>query len=461
MKKIAIGSLAQESNSFSPMKTGKGDFHVLRDPGEIIGKFHEAAQVFQDSGFEVASTISAYALPGGSVVKEDFVSLAEELVDRIPPDVSGVWLMLHGAMYVEGIQSGEEYVLRRIREKLGENIPVAVCMDMHANHTQAFIDRVTVVRGYHTAPHEEWDYENCERITAKALIRAIGGEKMKTVMKRTAVRLFGENFMTDFYPAKQTVERSEEIEQIPGVIAATVFVGMAWVDCPYNTVSVVITVDETCEDVQEPLCRLADCITSKQNEFTIPAKNMLLNEAVDYCEAFSKRAFYISDSGDNVTAGAAGDNAYCLHFQLQSGKKGYLIAGILDRPFVERCFADKHTARLYCAIGAAEDSNSTKVETEFEVLARFSSDVGEVKDVNLVFAKTGENYLLVTDKRCSFTFEEEIVKYAGPLSVYTGVFVKLGYLFPDLVKNAAGYVIALTPGNACLDKKQIVYKNAT
>ena len=105
-------------------------------------------------------------------------------------------------------------------------------------------------------------------------------------------------------------DRSEEIEQIPGVIAATVFVGMAWVDCAYNTVSVVITVDETCEDVQEPLCRLADCITSKQNEFTIPAKNMLLNEAVDYCEAFSKRAFYISDSGDNVTAGAAGDNAY-------------------------------------------------------------------------------------------------------------------------------------------------------
>lgn len=459
MKKIAIGSLAQESNSFSPIKTRLEDFQVLRGYSEITEKFNEASQVFCDAGFEIVTAVSAYALPGGSVVKEDFIRLAQELVGRIPQDVSGVWLMLHGAMYVEGIQSGEEYVMRLIREKLGEGIPVAVCMDMHANHTPAFIDRATIIRGYHTAPHEDWDYENCQRITAKALVRAVNGERMKTVMKTSAVRLFGENFMTDFDPAKQIVEQSEEFEKIPGVTAVTVFVGMAWVDCPYNTVSFVMTADEAFPHAQELLGRLADYVTEKRNEFVIPAPNMPLEEAVKYCEKLAKRTVYISDSGDNVTAGAAGDSAYCLRYLTEYGKSGYLVAGIFDRPFVERCFAENQ-ARLHGTVGASKDAGSTRLEADFEILARFSSDVEAVKKVRLVLAKTGGNYLLVTDKRCAFTCEEEIAAFAGELTDYTGIFVKLGYLFPDLVKNAAGTVIALTPGNACLDQTRIVYKNS-
>lgn len=461
MKKIAIGSLAQESNSFSPIKTGFDDFHVLRSPEKIKEKFRSAVQVFINAGFEVETSISAYALPGGSVVKKDFIRLADELVNGISDDASGVWLMLHGAMYVQEIQSGEEYVIKRLREKLGDAIPIAVCMDMHANHTQAFIDRVTAVRGYHTAPHESWDYENCKEITAKALIRAIAGEKMKTHIKYSPLRLFGENFMTDFGAAKQAEVLSEEIEKIPGIIAATVFVGMAWVDCPYNSMSFVITADETAENTEELLKRLADFIDEKQNEFDIPAKNMLLPDAVEYCGSFAKRPFYISDSGDNVTAGAAGDNAFCLKYLAAHKKTGYLIAGIWDKDFVSACFEDEKPDCIHYSLGGSQDSQSESITGNFEILKRFSDDVEAVKNVNMVLCRIKGNYVLAADKRCSFTTEELIEKYAGNLSGYTGIFVKLGYLFPDLVENAAGNVIALTPGNSCLDKSQIIYKTNT
>ena len=41
---------------------------------------------------------------------------------------------------------------------------------------------------------------------------------------------------------------------------------------------------------------------------------------------------FLSDSADNVTAGAAGDNAYMLDMILKQGIKGVLVAHFIDGP---------------------------------------------------------------------------------------------------------------------------------
>ena len=128
--RIAIASLQQESNTLSPILTHREDFDQAFG-ADMLGKVH-IADILESAGAQAIPMLYAHALPGGAVKKEDYLFFADRIVDGIPTDVDGIWLYLHGAMYVEGIGSGETYLLRRIRDKVGYNIPISVGLDFHA-----------------------------------------------------------------------------------------------------------------------------------------------------------------------------------------------------------------------------------------------------------------------------------------------------------------------------------------
>ena len=49
-----------------------------------------------------------------------------DLLAKIPASgVDGVWLLLHGAMDVEGFGNGDLAIVRAVREKVGPNVPIA------------------------------------------------------------------------------------------------------------------------------------------------------------------------------------------------------------------------------------------------------------------------------------------------------------------------------------------------
>lgn len=80
--RIVIGSLQCEGNSLTPIHTRLEDFDYA--VGEAMYEKVQVADFFQEKGCEIVPTIYAHALPGGAVVKEDFLRLAKELVDAIP-----------------------------------------------------------------------------------------------------------------------------------------------------------------------------------------------------------------------------------------------------------------------------------------------------------------------------------------------------------------------------------------
>ena len=132
--RIAIGSIQCEGNSLTPIPTRFEDFDYA--VGEAMYDKVKVVDYFKENGCEIVPTIYAHALPGGAVVKEDFLRLAHELCDAIPTEgIDGVWLYIHGAMYVEEIGSGDTYLMRIVREKVGKDIPISVAMDFHANNT--------------------------------------------------------------------------------------------------------------------------------------------------------------------------------------------------------------------------------------------------------------------------------------------------------------------------------------
>ncbi len=68
--------------------------------------------------------------------------------------VDAVYLVLHGAMVARGYEDLEGELLRRVRELPGlEKCLLFIVLDLHANVTQAMVQRVNGLTVYRENPH--------------------------------------------------------------------------------------------------------------------------------------------------------------------------------------------------------------------------------------------------------------------------------------------------------------------
>ncbi|MBQ5798802.1 MAG: M81 family metallopeptidase, partial [Clostridia bacterium] len=167
--KIAVGAMLCEGNSLTPVLTKFTDFDYAE--GDKMLEKIAVTEMLKSRGCDIVPTIYAHALPGGAVIKSDFLRLANSIVDKLTPDLDGVWLYLHGAMCVEELGSAEEALLKMVRDKIGYDIPVSVAMDFHADNSDEIPRLANCVTGYRTAPH--CDREETERRAMELLFYMI------------------------------------------------------------------------------------------------------------------------------------------------------------------------------------------------------------------------------------------------------------------------------------------------
>ena len=454
--RIAIASLQQESNTLSPILTHREDFDQAFG-ADMLGKVH-IADILESAGAQAIPTLYAHALPGGAVKKEDYLFFADHIVDGIPTDVDGIWLYLHGAMYVEGIGSGETYLLRRIRDKVGYNIPISVGLDFHANNTDEICALANVICGFRTAPHV--DQIDTERRAMRLLLTCIRKKILpRPRIARTYVVVPGDAVQTALPPLKGIMQAAEEMEKQPGILCAQVFNGQAWVDAPYMGPSMVVTHEQDENEAQRCANGLAKKFYDARHDFKF------LIEAVDAQEAV-KRAMsadgqvFITDSGDNTTAGAAGDNAYMLSILMGAGAKDVLLAGIMDKDAVEKCYAANIGDTLTLTVGGALSAASEKAQITGRLVRR--GDILGYTGDNAGAAATldcGDITVVITERRTAFTNAAIFASAELDISKYRIVVVKLGYLFPELAKIAPRAILALTPGSSTENLADMGHKN--
>ena len=80
-----------------------------------------------------------------------------------------------------------------------------------------------------------------------------------------------------------------------------------------------------------------------------------------------KAPAFVSDSGDNTTAGAAGDNAYMLRLLLEMNAQNALLAGIMDKVACERCYAAAIGDTLEVEVGGTLAADSERVAVRGKV----------------------------------------------------------------------------------------------
>lgn len=443
--RIVVGSLQQESNTLTSRRSALDDFTVREGPA-MLDRI-AATPLLESLRAELVPTLHAVAVPGGPLREADFRCLAGDLVARIPETpIDGIWLHLHGALEVENLGSGEAALLRMVREKVGARVPIAVALDFHANNAPELMRLANVVVGYRTAPHR--DVGETELRAARLLVHCIEGRLLpRPQMARADVVAPPDCVVTDEEPLRGIMAEAAALEREPGMLSCSVFNGQPWVDAPNMGPSMVCVHERDEAAAKAAARRLARLFWDARREFRFAIEACEPGEALDRAWAERGRPVFVTDSGDNTTAGSAGDSAYLLALLQGKGMRNVLVGGITDEPAVRACAAAEIGSPIELEIGGTIEPGSTRTRVRGTLLHR--SDIegwqGENAGPCVVLRCDGID-VIVTARRTALTRPRIFEQLGLRLADYRFVVVKLGYLFPELARVAARTILAFTTG---------------
>jgi len=166
------------------------------------------------------------------------------------------------------------------------------------------------------------------------------------------------------------------------------------------------------------------------------------------------RPFFISDSGDNPTAGGAGDTSWSLAELLATpevtgGGLTVIYAAMVDPTAVAVAVAAGVGATVRVSLGGKIDPGPAgPVELTAEVIA---VDPGDPVAGTAVVLGVGGLRVIVTARRKPYHLESDFTALGLRPRAADLVIVKIGYLEPELYRMAADWRLALTPGGVDQD----------
>lgn len=359
MKRIGFVRIAQETNGLSPVLTGVDSFertHFLRGaelldrcgrwkmeaPGftrnaELSG-FVRAARTVGRGRIEPVPLFSAWAVPGGPLSAEALAwfraELKRQLIEAGPLD--GLFFSMHGAMTAEDHSEPEALFLADCREVLGDDVPIAITLDLHAQLTPDLVDRATILAAYRTNPHR--DHFKVGYRAGEILVRSVLNEVSPTSGWRSLPMVLGGGTTLDFFPTMRPVfKRMKEMERDPRVLYVSLLMCHLWVDHPENGWATHVVTDDDPELADSLADELAEMAWNVRHhlppEFPGPEQAM-----TDARRAWLRRKLgtvCISDASDMVGAGATGENTRLLRAMMMRGRGMTCLATIRDDAVVE------------------------------------------------------------------------------------------------------------------------------
>ena len=333
--RIAVGGILHESNTFSSDPTDLDDFRgrSLRRGTEIrdeyatsqheIGGYIEGAETH---GLELEFTVVANATPAGPVTDRAFDTLTSELVERLRQagPLDGLLLALHGAMVVESHPDGDAEVLRRLRHALGDELPIVVTHDAHANVAPVEVELSTALVLYKEVPHV--DQRECGLHAAEIMAKIVkeGVRPAQAIEKPPLLYniLFHNTNREPMLPLVQEARRLEKAN--PRILGVSVPVGYQYADVPQMGPSVVVVTDGDPELAQTEAKRLADMMWEHRKVMKLDLPDAA--EAVERARVEPNAPVVLVEMGDNIGGGSAGDSTAILEELIKQNASGYVSA---------------------------------------------------------------------------------------------------------------------------------------
>lgn len=331
--RLAVTYISQETNTFNPHPStleGFESFGIYRGREMLdrlvgvgtIGGFLSAVEA-SGRDVELVPLLKARDVAGGRLTDEALAALTTEMVERlaVAGHLDGLAMLLHGACSAVSEDDVEGHLLSAARAVVGNDLPIVVGLDHHANITRRMVELSTAIVGHRTQPHDQPD---TGRLTAELLLRVAAGE-VAPVMAWRKLRLLShqEQYLTSREPMKTWFDRARELEATDGVLSASTFPVQPWLDVGEGGWSVVVVADGDRGLAEHRAEELAELAWSMREAFQVTT-------SVSPVEAVAEAArrdglVILSDTGDSVFGGAGGDSTVLLVELLRAGAPTALL----------------------------------------------------------------------------------------------------------------------------------------
>jgi len=365
--RIAIASIMQESNTFSPVMTHYEDFHPVFGPAVLErhrGRLTEVGgflSVLAEAGKSAAPVCAAWSITANRLVRPDFLRLVDEFSSHLAaiPDPEGLLLAMHGAQTAEGEDDVEGHLLGRAREILGPDLPIVMTLDLHANVTRAMVERSTALCGYHTYPHV--DMFEIGQKAARLLLRTLAGN-IRPVMawRKLPLIVMAENQQTEHGPAQRLFAQAEELERTGAAEAVSIFPVQPWMDIEEMGTAVVVVTNGDAAAADEHARALAQNFWDTRREFEVALTPV--EEAIRLALETEGGPVVLAESSDSTGSGSPGDSTGVLKHLLKARLSGPAAIFLVDPDAVKTLAVAGPGATVTLPIGGKYDTlNSTPV----------------------------------------------------------------------------------------------------
>lgn len=367
-RRVFVAGFMHETNTFSQLPTTLDSYKAralyygddvvknLAGTKTEIAAFIDACDRF---GWQGTYPIFANATPSGKVTQDTFDHVATVMTDCLKDQgpFDAVCLALHGAMVCTHVEDGEGELLRRIRDVIGPDIPIALTLDLHANITDRVAELADITVIYRTYPHID-QYEVANE-AANLLQRTLLGEiKPHTVVARGTM-LDGADHGRTTTPGPMTdvLQRAKAgMAETPGVLSVSVAAGFPWADTEDTGPCAVVVGDGASPAYQALSETLIEEIWRTRNQITIDIQS--IEQAILAVNSAGERKapIVLADFADNPGGGGYGDGTRLLKAMIDADVKNAVFGLLYDPVAVRTCIEQGLGAHVVVAIGGKIDA---------------------------------------------------------------------------------------------------------
>jgi len=353
--KLFMAALLTETNTFSPLPTGRAGFFGERyhradasrePPGWGNIALIEWRSMAEAHGITVVESLCAQAQPGGITVR----AIYEELRDTILADlyaagpVDMVLLNLHGAMVADGYEDCEGDLVARVRAIVGPETIIGVELDLHCSLTETLRQAANLIVIYKEYPHIDIADRARDLFT---LAHRAARREINPVIAFRPLRMVN-MWLTPFQPTRALVDDMLAEEGQGGILSLSFAHGFPWGDVPEVAAKMVAIADGDLATAQAAAERYAQRIWALREQ-TARQFNTV-DQAIDAAYA-AEGTTVVAETSDNAGGGAPADCTAFLARMVERGVTDAAIAMFWDPIAVQFCFDAGEGARLQLRIG--------------------------------------------------------------------------------------------------------------
>ncbi len=439
--RIAYGGIGIECSTYSRLRTRMDEFSILRGANLAASPRFQFLKRYPVSFQPV---LVASAVPGGPIERKTYDAIKSEFLKGLEAllPLDGLYLPMHGAMFVDGMLDAEADWYRAARKVVGPACLLSASYDLHGNISQPIIDTVDMLSAFRTAPHIDRE---------ETMLRATGmllhclNQKIRPALLWAPVPVLmpGERSSTEWEPGKRLWAQLPALNREAGILDVSMLVGYVWADEPRSTAAIVVT--GTSPDAQRKIAtNLAQQYWDARADFKFGTETCTIDECVQRAMAAKTQPAILADSGDNPTGGGNSDQATVLESLLRQKVGNVVFAGITDRPATEACYQAGAGARIALSIGGTLDPKASR-PVKAEAVVKFLLPEANAARREAVVQIQGVTLVLTAYRRPYHDIADFTRLGLDPKS-FKIVVVKSGYLSPELAPIANPSLMALSDG---------------